>query len=339
MSPSCSPRQPTTNSRSVDLRHHAPENVVLSVLPNPQIQSTPKLPHLFDRTELLVSECSMGKSPASCDLCPDSPHHADQRLTDEVTFYKQNGWVKLDKFISAELAAELLARAKHRMGGEGDAHELRSGLDIDREWWHDYHYIAAEDEVYGALAFGKDIGRNAQRLMDRDIPVRVAGDVLAVKLPGAKKTKSRGTGKTDWHQDYPNLPFDRVGILTFWIALDEVTPDMGAMRFFTGSHRLGSLGVVWPEGKELPDVYPNLKDECPLSPELHYRPGDATAHAGLVVHGAPQNTTDRPRWAYVVTYFPADTIYTGASSRQTDRPEFEVGKPFDHPTRFRIVYP
>lgn len=105
------------------------------------------------------------------------------------------------------------------------------------------------------------------------------------------------------HQDAPELGSDQVGEVQFWIALDEVTPEMGAMRFLDGSHREGILGVpfsdeaglAWGELPDLLDRFPKLTDLYELSPALHYQPGDANVHHPQMVHGAPPNTTDRRR--------------------------------------------
>lgn len=263
---------------------------------------------------------------------------------DEVAAYKRDGWVKLSGLISRDTAAELLRRAQERMGARGDSHEMRPGVDnIYSTSWHDYHQIAEEDELFGAIGFGKAIGRDAQRLMARDVPVQSYSNLLAVKIPAGSETTSKGIGKTAWHQDFPSVPFDRVGMLTFWIALDEVTPEMGAMRFYSGSQRLGSLGRVrWFDGQELTDVYARQLEDLALSPELHYQPGDATVHHSLVIHGAPQNVSNRPRWPFIISYFPADTKFTGAQvaaeAHQDEGASLQVGKPFD-PSRFPIVYP
>jgi hypothetical protein len=259
---------------------------------------------------------------------------------DEVASFKENGWVKLSSLISTEQAAELLQRAKARMGPEGDSQDARPGRDYKPQGFMDYDGIAEEDELFAELAFGKDLGRNAQRLIraltSRDAAVRSYLNSVLVKLPSAKDA-SHGTGPTEWHQD-TSAPMDRVGNLLFWIALDEVTPEMGSMRFYSGSHRIGRLGETsqWIKGRGLLDVYPRLKDEHPISPPLHYRPGDATVHAGQTVHGAPRNSTSRPRWAFTSAYFPADALYTGLRSPRTIGLGLEVSKPFEHP-RFPIV--
>ena len=45
-------------------------------------------------------------------------------------------------------------------------------------------------------------------------------------------------------QDASEHGSDRGGELQFWLALEEVTPEMGPMRFINKSHREGSLGSV-----------------------------------------------------------------------------------------------
>jgi Phytanoyl-CoA dioxygenase (PhyH) len=265
-------------------------------------------------------------------------------ITDsEIAHYKEKGWVKLDQLISADAAGDLLTRAKGFMGDKGDTHEPRPGRDkVNTTTWNDYHDVADDDQLFGALGYSKKVGHLAQRLMDRDVPVRIYTNTLAVKLGTKQNTVRPGTGTSPWHQDFPSLPFDRVGFLTFWIALDEVTAEMGAMRFYSGSQRLGSLGHVgWFDGKELVDVYPNLEANFPLSPPLHYRPGDATVHHSLVVHGAPRNETDRPRWPFIASYFPADTKFNGGLAPVAHRGDAKVltpGQPFDSP-KFRQVFP
>lgn len=230
---------------------------------------------------------------------------------EEIRSYRSDGWVKLPGLLSRDTAARLLARARAVMGENGDSHALRPGRDIvgAHARWHDYHGIAEEDEAFGLIAFSEVMGRNAQRLIGRDVPVQVFGTALAVKLGNMQATTSQGKGSTRYHQDLPALPMDRAGALSIWIALDEITPEMGTMRFHTGSHRLASLGRF--PTTDLKSTYQDLDSEYPLSSPIRYGPGDATAHNALMVHGAPENSTDRPRWSLISIYFPGDALYTG----------------------------
>lgn len=217
--------------------------------------------------------------------------HIRDVTDDEVAFYERNGWVKLDGLVTAELAAELL-----RVGNEAGDHPGA---------WESLAQ-GPGTEPFRSLVFGGRMGRNAarlvnrQRLTDADPGLRYRNDHFVRRDPGD------GHG-TPYHQDSAEHGSDRVGELQFWLALDEVTPEMGAMRFLTGVHREGPLGAAALGANDLLVQYPKLTHLYELSPPFHYRPGDVTVHHGYMVHGAPPNTTDRPRWSYIFSYTPADT--------------------------------
>ncbi|MDB5424964.1 MAG: phytanoyl-CoA dioxygenase [Phenylobacterium sp.] len=227
---------------------------------------------------------------------------------EEVAHYHANGWVKMERLISPEVAGRMLERAKLEiLGGEPDG--VRSH---DRAVWRDVYNLGRDElvEPFATVNRAPATGRNAQRFMRRDVAVGFHADMLAVKMP-----VERGSGGvTGYHQDFPNFPLDRHGLLTFWIALEDMTPDQGVMRFLSGSHRDGPLGKRNLESDErgLLDHYPYLETEYPLSPPMSLKAGDCTVHHSLVVHGAPANTSGRPRWTYIMSYYPTDARWTGA---------------------------
>ena len=138
------------------------------------------------------------------------------------------------------------------------------------------------------------------------------------------------------------MEFDRCGFVNFWIALDEVPPERGSMRFYNGSHRAGPLGLrhVMEGGNEsidLLETYPKLAEKYPLSPPLHYQPGDATAHGMLTVHHAPPNTTDETRWAYSAFYLSSDVRRIASPS--TMHGDQKVGELVDGPATPLISAP
>jgi hypothetical protein len=260
----------------------------------------------------------------------------------EVAFYRENGWVKLERLIEPALAAEMLTIAQREMSGEEDlelvTEQSASSKVHDRAYWRDWHFPGRDHgvEPFRSLAYSEAIGHNAQRFQGREVPINYHADMLAVKMPDGH-TASAPTG---FHQDWVNFPFDRIGFLTFWIALDEIPPERGSMRFHSGSHQAGPLGKMGLiSGQEVPEYYPDVKTRYPLSEPLHLNAGDATVHNGMVIHGAPKNSTDQPRWAFLCSYHPADTCYTGAPHHIfTADIGLEVGKPIKH-ERFRVVYP
>jgi hypothetical protein len=163
-------------------------------------------------------------------------------------------------------------------------------------------------DPFYSLTMSEEIGQAAHKLMNRqrlgsaEIGVRYCEDALLALPPNEENRSHR------WHQD-EMFGTDRTGGFNVWIAIDEVLAEQGAMRFLTGSHREGPLGQDFGDTTTtVVDHYPRLLDIYELSPAFHYKPGDATIHYGLTVHGTPENRTDKTRWSYVPTYIPADNV-------------------------------
>jgi ectoine hydroxylase-related dioxygenase (phytanoyl-CoA dioxygenase family) len=248
---------------------------------------------------------------------------------EEIHDFSENGWVVLRGLIKPDVAADLLAVVKSKMGEHGDQRmntpSTARNLDAFAKWYN----LDEDSELFHALRYNAQLGRNSALLMRRDMPIRSLTALTAVKLPKAAGV-DYGKGETVWHQDQMAVPA-KCTSLAFWLALDEITPEMGPMQFHNGSHHAGLL-------------YPPMEgwgvlDEYPLSEPLHLMPGDATAHSSLVVHGAGLNESDRPRWGYIINTFPGDAPYMPYPTTHTDGIESELtpGKPLDHP-KFPLIY-
>jgi ectoine hydroxylase-related dioxygenase (phytanoyl-CoA dioxygenase family) len=120
------------------------------------------------------------------------------------------------------------------------------------------------------------------------------------------------------------------------VALTDVTVAMGPLQFIDRSHTLGSLGRSFLRlHDDTPDQHPWLA-AWPRTELVDMGAGDATAHSALTVHGAPENSGERPRVVVALAYFSADTLYTGAPFARTDGLGLAVNGPFDHP-KFPLV--
>jgi ectoine hydroxylase-related dioxygenase (phytanoyl-CoA dioxygenase family) len=161
-------------------------------------------------------------------------------------------------------------------------------------------------------------GTSGRALMARrkDVGVRYFTDFFAVKQPTKqRRVGSGGAGSSDWHQDYASSGSDRSGGMVFWIALTDMLPEKGTMAFLSGSHRHGVMGhhSTYGDGN-LIDHYPELLDDCTPTGNLTYAAGDATVHSNMTVHSACANSTDDPRWTYIVIVNPEDACYSGADA-------------------------
>ena len=267
-----------------------------------------------------------------------SPLAAVRAVTDdEVEHYQKHGWVKLDQLFQPWAVRGLLKRAKERMGEDPLSVSRVSPnerVENEQNWYARWDGCSHSDAWISDLSHSRALAGVAARLMGSK-QVRFYFDHIFVKRPAA----SDG-GPTPWHQDLPHHPLDRQGVLTIWTPLVECPPEMGTMRFLSGSHRAGLFGryLNRNDGINLVDEYPWVLDEFEMSPPLHLRAGDATVHNLAIIHYAPENATPSPRWVYAIQWLPPSARYTGAPNHRTVGLELEIDAPLDHP-RFPIITP
>jgi len=108
------------------------------------------------------------------------------------------------------------------------------------------------------------------------------------------------------HQDLTYWGLDGVdGVVSAWIALSDVTPANGAMRYVTGSHRFGQIDHrdtfgehnILPRGQEVTFAHdPNDEVDVALAA------GEVSLHHGLMVHGSGPNGAEIERAGVVIRY-------------------------------------
>ena len=116
--------------------------------------------------------------------------------------------------------------------------------------------------------------------------------------------KEAGGGLTPWHQDQYYWPLDTDNTVTLWMPLVDVSIEMGALTFASGSHKEGLLGhlAISDESHETWERhvqekgYPVVRDVM--------QAGDVTFHAGLTLHSAPGNSSTLDREVMTIIYYP-----------------------------------
>ncbi len=137
---------------------------------------------------------------------------------------------------------------------------------------------------------------------------RIAAELMGVKgvrlYHDQALFKEPGGGPTPWHQDQYYWPLDTDKTITMWMPLTDIRVEMGPMTFVSGSNRLGYLGK-FPISDDSQARFEQLIKERNLS--LSYgtgmAAGDATFHAGWMLHSAPENGTANTREAMTIIYF------------------------------------
>ena len=153
----------------------------------------------------------------------------------------------------------------------------------------------AKDEGVRRFVLAFRFARLAADLLDVR-GVRIYHDQALLKEPGG--------GITPWHQDQHYWPLDTNATVTMWMPLVDVTPEMGAMRFASGSHRDGYLGDM-PIGDESERLFKRYIQTrgYKIAPGAAMKAGDATFHYGWTLHGAPANDTLRTREVMTVIWY------------------------------------
>ena len=240
----------------------------------------------------------------------DTLFQSPYAITDaQVDFYRENGYVRLEDVLTmeeVEAVRAALDRAMERR--QSFSRDLAGGgdkiLQMLNLWEH--------DEVLKAYATNPRLAGIAKRLTG-SATVSLFHDQALVKKPGP-------SAASPWHQDQPYWPSKEAGMLSCWMALDDVTEDRGAMQFVPGSHKWGEFAPIEfsGEGAQLEELIPETERENwkPVVEEL--KAGSCTWHHGLTAHFTRPNTTPHTRRALVTIYIPEGVTY--AADEKMDHP-------------------
>ncbi len=218
---------------------------------------------------------------------------------EEVTHYREHGWVKIPALFSPDQVATAVSRVEAFLSA--GAEELR-GRDINRVDGsvNSVHRLQQDDWVNAVL--------NSAEMLDFVRPF-LDDDPVPRKCELFAKPAKVGLPSPP-HQD--NYLFCIVGgnALTVWVALDPAGNDNGALYYYDGSHRAG----IVPHVKSFaPGTSQQVAEQSDLS--LYQRvtpplePGDVLVHHSEIIHGSQANTSDRPRRGWTLQYKAASAQY------------------------------
>jgi ectoine hydroxylase-related dioxygenase (phytanoyl-CoA dioxygenase family) len=126
---------------------------------------------------------------------------------------------------------------------------------------------------------------------------------LLVKPPA--DPEGAGQTKIGWHQDrhYWQIWEEGSELFTAWVALTDVTPDAGPMRFVRGSHRWGYLGQSDFYGQD----HDAQREQIPVPRGAAWEevaailpPGGVSIHHNLTFHASGPNHSGAPRRSFAI---------------------------------------
>jgi ectoine hydroxylase-related dioxygenase (phytanoyl-CoA dioxygenase family) len=233
--------------------------------------------------------------------------------------FEEIGFARFDNVLSAEEVSDFrdaLARTTNQPG-LNSTHIEGAMFTQQVNVWRD----GADTRRH---VFNRRLAEIARQLSRSD-RVRLWHDQLIAKMPGNQSTF--------WHHDVPLWPMIESGALTCWLALVDVTVEMGAMHFVPGSHKWGRLDIKSFPAHLLQDVegmrylVPEDKRDLLKPFAFELKAGSCTFHNSLTLHWTRPNSSDRPRLGFVINYMPGEIRYSGQKHVITDPMNLKVGDP------------
>ena len=216
--------------------------------------------------------------------------------------FQQDGLLCVEQLISADTAHRLADRFEHLFTGN-----FETGVKPDEINWQMGESDESltrqicnawkADRIIAKTVLDEEIGRACASLANWP-GSRLMHDNVLWKPPGARPL--------GFHQDNSYLDwFTPLGIITCWIALDDITPESGAMELVRGSHRWGHFPM--PDQFHGPEHYKCHMETAARSvgilPEIisiEVSKGGGSFHHGWTWHGSGYNRSLGPRRALVV---------------------------------------
>ena len=262
----------------------------------------------------------------------------------EVETFECDGAIMLSGILDMDWVERLRAALERNMSITAKTDPSRFTTDSSGGSFYSNMFLWQTDPVFADYVLRSPLPKIASQLMKSE-KVNLLYDQIFVKEPGAKSSK------TPWHNDQPYWAIRGWQVLSFWLALDPVTPESGAVEYVKGSHRWNQwfqpqvFRANAPKAtKENPDFEPipdidSARDRYDII-SWSLKAGDLLVHHGLTVHGAGGNQrSDVRRRGYAVRYTGQDVTYDPqpASSEQLLNPELAPGDPLDS-EKFPVVW-
>lgn len=231
--------------------------------------------------------------------------------------FKRDGFLILDRILDAEAVAIARRSLDRILAGQYQGDRRPPAIQSsphpilgDSRTTHWVINARLLDADIWSLVTRAELGRTAARLLETRA-VSVIEDQLLDKPPGGAPLAT--------HQDYRYWQFSTSPqMLTCWIALDDMSPEIGTVQVVPGSHRWGQQAVERNLAEDFRDSvdgatrYLRVAEALrPPDAEIRFTPvtvpsGGGVLFHSLTIHGSGGNGTDRRRRALSIHYASAE---------------------------------
>lgn len=220
--------------------------------------------------------------------------------------------------------------------------------------------VHKSNSLFRRLACHPTLGQIVAELAGWKHGTRLAQDQIWAKPPGAKPLA--------FHRDSPYFMFEPNDVVTVWVALDDMTEDVGPLEYVRGSH-------LWQTGQHVGSprqffqanggmkllhnaaVQAGVMDEHSTEEECAEKlefvaleglqAGGISIHNGRTWHGSGKNkTTNRPRRGLGLHFVPAEVQFTAEAVKSSlwrqyvtgdGNPESVILPPEDFPLTWQFA--
>ncbi|MFN8440876.1 MAG: phytanoyl-CoA dioxygenase family protein [Caldilineaceae bacterium] len=254
----------------------------------------------------------------------------------QIEFYRDNGFVVIDKFLTAKeletwraAVDEAIAdRGRQRLPGVEDKMK-------DEEYYNNVFVqrvnLWQSNAKMRKLMLDARLGKMAATLAGVE-GIRIWHDQALIKRPWANPTA--------WHLDNPYWSFSSRNAITIWVALDDATYENGCLYFLPGTHKSATFDNVGigQNMRDLFTVYPQWATISSAAAPM--KAGSCSFHNGLIAHGAGANMTPGLRRAMTCAYMPDGETFNGKrnilSAEQLAR--LKVGDLLEDDAQVPLIY-
>jgi ectoine hydroxylase-related dioxygenase (phytanoyl-CoA dioxygenase family) len=241
----------------------------------------------------------------------DAEWQAFKLSAEQVSFYRQNGYLTGIKLLNDEQVAALRT----------EVDELTNPRHPGLQLFYEYHSNESTDPntvLFHALGAWRvtpglhDVLWNPAFVMAAaqllQAPVRFWHDQIFYK-------PARHGGVVAWHQDYSYWKRTKpIAHLSCWIGLDDSTIENGCVHYVPRSHQWELLPITGlANDMNSIETVLTKKQQNEFQPvPIELKKGEASFHHPLMVHGSFKNKTQRPRRAIVINAF-ADGVLSDSN--------------------------
>ena len=213
--------------------------------------------------------------------------------SDQIAFFRKNGFIKLKKVFSPgtvlKLRAELINLLKKEFNVDPDKEAHDRFLSLEMTW--------PNNELLRAYVLSPRLGQISADLLGVSAVRLYHDNVLA---------KQAGCGRTPWHFDDHHFPLDTNDVVTAWIPAQPTPIEMGPLSFaypldvhnLVNAVKFEKTGINYDRG-----VSEVFKKNGVTVNETPFELGEVSFHHNLNFHTASRNRTNRSRIALANTYY------------------------------------